>query len=57
MVHVNEKNLAKYLGKVKYEFEMANRQPDVGIVRGLAWTNVGGDTLQIEVNVMQVKGN
>ena len=56
MVHVNEKNLTKYLGKVKYEFEMANRQPDIGIVRGLAWTNVGGDTLQIEVNVMPGKG-
>lgn len=56
MVHINEKNLPKYLGKVKYEFEMANRQPDVGIVRGLAWTNVGGDTLQIEVNVMPGKG-
>lgn len=55
-VHVSDKNISKYLGKVKYEFEMANQQPDIGIVRGLAWTSVGGDTLQIEVNVMPGKG-
>ena len=37
-------------------YQMANAAPEVGIVRGLAWTSVGGDTLQIEVNVMPGKG-
>ena len=40
----------------KYSYQMANAAPEVGIVRGLAWTSVGGDTLQIEVNVMPGKG-
>jgi len=48
-VHVTEGNLQKYLGKEKITFENANEEDEVGIVRGLAWTSVGGDTLQIEV--------
>ena len=55
-VTVTEKNLHKYLGKEKYKYQMANPADEVGIVRGLAWTSVGGDTLQIEVNVMPGKG-
>ena len=43
-------------GKERYEFQPANEKPEIGIVRGLAWTAVGGDTLQIEVNVMPGKG-
>ena len=45
-IAVTEKNLGKYLGKEKYSFQMANASDEVGIVRGLAWTSVGGDTLQ-----------
>lgn len=55
-IRVTESNLHKYLGKEKYSYEMANLTDEVGIVRGLAWTSVGGDTLQIEVNVMPGKG-
>jgi len=55
-ISVTEKNLHKYLGKEKYKYQMANPVDEVGIVRGLAWTSVGGDTLQIEVNVMPGKG-
>ena len=55
-VHVSGRNLEKYLGKPKYRADMANEADDIGIVRGLAWTSVGGDTLQIEVNVMAGKG-
>lgn len=55
-VKVTEKNLLKYLGKVKYSVDLANEKDDIGIVRGLAWTSVGGETLQIEVNVMPGKG-
>ena len=56
VVKVTESNLTKYLGKVKYEFDKKNDQDEIGIVRGLAWTSVGGDTLEIEVNVMPGKG-
>ena len=56
-IRVNEGNLEKYLGKERVSFEDANEEDEVGIVRGLAWTSVGGDTLQIEVNVMPGKGN
>lgn len=56
MIRVTESNLEKYLGKEKVTFEHANEEDEVGIVRGLAWTSVGGDTLQIEVNVMPGKG-
>ena len=55
-VKVTSKNLEKYLGRVKYTCNEANKEPQVGIVRGLAWTSVGGDTLEIEVNVMRGKG-
>ena len=56
-IRITEKNLDKYLGREKVLYEDANEQDQVGIVRGLAWTSVGGDTLQIEVNVMPGKGN
>lgn len=56
-VRVNEKNLEKFLGKERYSFQQANEKDEIGIVRGLAWTSVGGDTLQIEVNVMPGKGS
>ncbi len=55
-IYITERNLEQYLGKEKISFEDANEQDEVGIVRGLAWTSVGGDTLQIEVNVMPGKG-
>lgn len=55
-IHVTVDDLEKYLGKEKISFEDANEEDEVGIVRGLAWTSVGGDTLQIEVNVMPGKG-
>lgn len=55
-IRITETNLSKYLGKEKYVYQMANETDEVGIVRGLAWTSVGGDTLQIEVNVMPGKG-
>ena len=55
-VSVTGKNLEKYLGKARYNYLMANKKDEVGIARGLAWTQVGGDTLQIEVNVMPGKG-
>lgn len=55
-IKVDSKRLEKYLGKPRYNTDMANEKDDVGIVRGLAWTSVGGDTLEIEVNVMPGKG-
>lgn len=55
-ITVTGKNLSEYLGKRKYSSIMANKKDEVGIVRGLAWTAVGGDTLQIEVNMMPGKG-
>ncbi len=55
-IRVTENSLEKYLGKEKITFEDANEEDEVGIVRGLAWTSVGGDTLQIEVNVMRGTG-
>ncbi len=55
-VRLTESNLNRYLGKPKFVFDMANETDEVGIVRGLAWTSVGGDTLQIEVNIMPGKG-
>ena len=55
-VSITEKNLSKYLGREKFTYQMVNESDEVGIVRGLAWTSVGGDTLQIEVNVMPGKG-
>ena len=53
---VTSKNIEKYLGRKKYETDLANEEDDIGIVRGLAWTAVGGTTLQIEVNTMPGKG-
>ncbi|MCR5147404.1 MAG: endopeptidase La [Eubacterium sp.] len=53
---VTDKNISKYLGRKKFDIDMANKKDDVGIVRGLAWTPVGGTTLQIEVNTMPGKG-
>lgn len=55
-VRVTERNLEQFLGKKKILFESANEEDQAGIVRGLAWTSVGGDTLQIEVNVMPGSG-
>ncbi len=55
-VRVTERNLSNYLGKELYIYQMANDSDEVGIVRGLAWTSVGGDTLQIEVNIMPGEG-
>lgn len=55
-IEISEACLEKYLGKEKVTFEDVNEEDEVGIVRGLAWTSVGGDTLQIEVNVMPGKG-
>lgn len=55
-VNVTKKNLTHYLGKEKYTIDMAAKKDEIGIVRGLAWTSVGGDTLEIEVNVMPGKG-
>lgn len=57
VIRVTESGLEKYLGKERVTFEDANEEDEVGIVRGLAWTSVGGDTLQIEVNVMPGQGN
>ena len=51
-IRITDKNLADYLGKVKYRPDKANKRPEVGVVRGLAWTSAGGETLEIEVNVM-----
>lgn len=56
-VRITQKNLEKYLGKTIYESQERNEKDEVGIVRGLAWTSVGGDTLEIEVNLMPGKGN
>ena len=56
-VAVTDRNIHRFLGKEKFIYQMANPAPEVGIVRGLAWTSVGGDTLQIEVNVMPGTGD
>ena len=55
-VRVTERNLEHYLGRELFSYQMKNDKDEVGIVRGLAWTSVGGDTLQIEVNVMPGEG-
>ncbi len=55
-VKVSENSLEKLLGKEKYNYDLINESDEIGIVRGLAWTSVGGDTLQIEVNIMPGKG-
>lgn len=56
-IRVSGTNLGKYLGKKKYTLDTINEKDEIGIVRGLAWTSVGGDTLQIEVNKMPGKGD
>ena len=55
-IRVNDRNIEKYLGKPRFHSLKANQTDEIGIVRGLAWTSVGGDTLQIEVNMMPGKG-
>lgn len=55
-IKITDKNLSDYLGKKKYHSDKANERDDIGIVRGLAWTSVGGDTLEIEVNTYRGKG-
>ncbi len=56
-VRISEENVGNYLGKEKFHFDTINQTDEVGIVRGLAWTSVGGDTLEIEVNIMPGKGD
>jgi len=56
-IKVTKKNVKDYLGKKKYRQDKKNDKAEVGIVRGLAWTEAGGDTLQIEINSMPGKGN
>ena len=55
-VKISEKSVSKYLGKRKYLFDMMEEKDEVGVVRGLAWTRVGGETLSVEVNVMKGSG-
>lgn len=55
-IRVNSRNITEFLGKKKYRVDEAAKKADVGIVRGLAWTEVGGDTLEIEVNTMPGEG-
>lgn len=55
-IRISERNLEKYLGREKFSYNMINQSDEIGVVRGLAWTSVGGDTLEIEVNVMPGKG-
>ncbi len=56
LIKITASGLKEYLGKVKYTRDMADKKDQIGIVRGLAWTSVGGDTLEIEVNVMPGRG-
>ena len=56
-ITVNKENLENFLGRARYTYQKKNETDEVGIVRGLAWTSVGGDTLQIEVNLMPGKGD
>lgn len=55
-VRVTCQNLERYLGKAKYSYDMKNEEDEIGIVRGMAWTSVGGVTLEIEVNIMPGTG-
>lgn len=55
-VKITPKNLEKYLGKHKFNYEKMNKNDEIGVARGLAWTAAGGDTLSIEVNVMKGTG-
>lgn len=55
-IQITEKNVKKYLGALLFRYDKRCDEPQVGVVRGLAWTEVGGDTLSIEVNVMSGTG-
>lgn len=55
-IEITEEKLPDFLGKEKYRFDMAQKEPQIGIARGLAWTSVGGDTLEIEVGILPGKG-
>lgn len=55
-IRLTARNVSEFLGKKKYRISEANARADIGIVRGLAWTQVGGDTLEIEVNTMPGEG-
>lgn len=55
-IRITGANVSSFLGKEKYHQILVNDQPEIGIVRGLAWTSVGGDTLEIQVNTMPGKG-
>lgn len=55
-IKITSKNLPDYLGKRRYHFDLINENDQVGVVRGLAWTSVGGTTLSVEVNVMPGSG-
>lgn len=56
IIRVSERNIKTFLGTVKYMADMANTEAETGVARGLAWTSVGGDTLEIEVNIMKGTG-
>lgn len=53
---VTKKDLDDYLGKNRYRHQLAGAKPEVGVVTGLAWTSVGGETLTVEVNALKGKG-
>ncbi len=55
-ISVTASDLETYLGKEKYRQDKKNKKDEIGIVRGLAWTSVGGVTLEVEVNIMKGKG-
>lgn len=55
-IRISGNNLEEFLGKAKYRQDKKNKKNEIGIVRGLAWTSVGGVTLEIEVNIMPGKG-
>ena len=55
-LRISDRNIKEYLGKPVYKPNAANEKPEVGIVRGLAWTSVGGETLEIEVVVLNGTG-
>ncbi len=56
-VNVTSKNLEEFLGKEIFSDEIATKKDEIGVVTGLAWTQVGGDTLSVEVNIMDGSGN
>lgn len=53
---ITKSDLENYLGKDRYRYELAKDAPEVGLVTGLAWTAVGGETLTVEVNILKGKG-